>query len=114
MRRLRFLHALPIPARKALKKLGTDLRDARLRRRLPMELVAERAFFNRKTLRKIENGDAGVSMGAYASLLFVLGMTERLKDIADARFDGVGLSLEEERLPKRIRARKKERFGTPA
>jgi hypothetical protein len=48
-------------------------------------------------------------MGAYASLLFVLGMTERLKDLADVRFDRVGLSLEEERLPKRVRARKKER-----
>jgi hypothetical protein len=109
MRRLRFLHALPVPARTALQKLGADLRDARLRRRLSTTLAAERAFLNRKTLRKIENGDAGVSMGAYASLLFVLGMTERLKDLADARFDRVGLSLEEERLPKRVRSRKKER-----
>ena len=114
MRRLRFLHALPVPARAALQKLGADLRDARLRRRLSTTLAAERAFLNRKTLRKIESGDAGVSMGAYASLLFVLGMTERLKDLADARFDRVGLGLEEERLPKRVRARKKERQGTRA
>ena len=105
MRRLRFLHALPVPARTALQKLGADLRDARLRRRLSTTLAAQRAFLNRKTLRKVENGDAGVSMGAYASLLFVLGMTERLKDLADARFDRAGLSLEEERLPKRVRSR---------
>jgi hypothetical protein len=111
MRRLRFLHALPVPARTALQKLGADLRDARLRRRLSTTLAAGRAFLNRKTLQKVENGDPGVSMGAYASLLFVLGMTERLKDLADARFDRVGLSLEEERLPKRIRSRKKERLG---
>jgi hypothetical protein len=50
-------------------------------------------------------------MGGYASLLFVLGMADRLGDLADARFDRVGLTLEEERLPKRIRARKKESAG---
>src|SRR2546429_3339064 len=103
MRTLRFLHALPIPARNALRKLGADIRDARLRRRLSTTLVAQRGFLNRKTLRKIEKGDAGVSIGGYASLLFVLGMTDRLGDLADARFDRVGLTLEEERLPKRDR-----------
>jgi transcriptional regulator with XRE-family HTH domain len=111
MRTLRFLHALPIPARNALRKLGADIRDARLRRRLSTTLAAQRAFLNRKTLRKIENGDAGVSIGAYASLLFVLGMTDRIGDLADARFDRVGLTLEEERLPKRVRARKKDGLG---
>jgi transcriptional regulator with XRE-family HTH domain len=112
MRGIRFLHALPVPARNALRKLGSDLRDARLRRRLSTTVTAERAFLNRKTLAKIEKGDPGVSMGAYASLLFVLGMTDRLADIADARFDGAGLALEEERLPKRIRSSKKGRTRT--
>jgi transcriptional regulator with XRE-family HTH domain len=107
MRPIRFLHALALPARRALGKLGSDLKDARLRRRLSTTLVAERAFLNRKTLRKIEMGNAGVSMGAYASVLFVVGMTDRLADVADSRFDRTGLTLEEERLPKRIRATKK-------
>ena len=44
-------------------------------------------------------------MGAYASVLFVLGMTERLAELTDPRFDRVGLALEEERLPQRIRSR---------
>lgn len=109
MRNPRFLHALPIPARTALRKLGADLRDARLRRRLPTTLAAERAFLNRKTLAKTEKGDPGVSIGAYASLLFVLGMTDRLAELADARYDRIGLTLEEERLPKRVRMRKQER-----
>jgi len=98
-------HALPIPVRNALRKLGRDIRDARLRRRLPTAIVANRAFIDRKTLGKVENGAPGVSMGACATVLFVLGMTDRFADLADARFDGVGLSLEEERLPKRIRSR---------
>jgi hypothetical protein len=97
--------ALPIPVRNALGKLGGDLRDARLRRRLPTTVVANRAFIDRKTLGKIEKGDPGVSVGAYATVLFVLGMTDRFADLADARFDRVGLALDEERLPKRIRSK---------
>ncbi len=94
---------LPLPAARALHKLGSDIRDARLRRRVPMDVMAERAFVNRKTVAKAEHGDPTVSMGTYATLLFVLGMTERLADLADVRNDRVGLALEEERLPKRIR-----------
>lgn len=73
-----------------VKKIGT-------------ELMAERAGFSRITLSKIEKGDSGASVGAYVSALFVLGMLDRLQDIADARHDLIGLILEEERLPKRIR-----------
>lgn len=66
--------------------------------------MAERAFISRNTLARVEKGDAGVSMGIYASVLFVLGMVDRLGELADAAGDPVGLSLEEERLPRRIRS----------
>ena len=39
-------------------------------------------------------------------MLFVLGMIGRFAEIADVRFDTLGLSLDEERLPRRIRSRK--------
>ena len=68
-----------------------------------MALMAERAFISRNTLTRVEKGDPGVSMGIYASVLFVLGMADRLGDLADAANDPVGLSLEEERLPRRVR-----------
>ena len=45
--------------------------------------MAERAGISKVTLAKIEKGEAGVSMAAYSSVLFCLGMIERLKDIAD-------------------------------
>jgi hypothetical protein len=41
-------------------------------------------------------------MGSYATILFVLGLTARLDELADQRHDSVGLALEEEHLPKRI------------
>ena len=96
---------LPIPVRRTLRKVGTDIRDARRRRRIPTAVMSERALISRMTLNKVEKGDPGVSLGIYATVLFVLGMTDRLAELADARHDAVGLSLEEERLPQRIRIR---------
>jgi len=103
--------SIPIPVKRGLRKLGRDLRDARRRRRLPVALVAERASISRVTLGKIERGDPGVSFGNYAMTLFVLGLADRLADLADVRNDAVGLDLEEARLPERIRLR---RTATPA
>src|SRR5579863_5312063 len=97
---------LPIPARRALRKLGHDIRDARRRRRIPAAIAAERASISRTTLVKIEKGDPGVAMGLYSTVLFVMGMAERLGDVADPRNDNVGLQLEEERLPQRIRSKR--------
>ena len=79
------------------------MRDARRRRRIATAVMAERASISRTTLYKVERGDPGVSLGSYATVLFVLGMVERLGDLADPRNDAVGLALEEEHLPQRIR-----------
>ena len=65
--------------------------------------MAERASISRTTLNKIEKGHLGVALGHYATVLFVLGMVERLADIADVRDDQLGLDLAEEFLPQRIR-----------
>ncbi|PIR38097.1 MAG: hypothetical protein COV35_07610 [Alphaproteobacteria bacterium CG11_big_fil_rev_8_21_14_0_20_39_49] len=102
---------LPIPVQKALRKLGKDISDARRRRRITMELFSERAGFSRLTLANIEKGEPTVSMGAYASALFVLGLTDHIGQIADASRDIVGRELEEENLPKRIRMPSKPNGG---
>ena len=94
---------LPIPVQKGLRRLGKNISDARRRRRIATELMSERSGFSRITLSKIEKGDPSVSMGAYASALFVLGMSDHLALVADASHDIVGRELEEENLPKRIR-----------
>jgi len=103
---------LPIPVRRALRKLGADIRDARRRRRIPTSVMAERALMSRTTLNKIEKGDPGVRLGMYATVLFVLGMTERLSDVADPAHDAIGLRLQEERLPQRIRRPASSKEGT--
>jgi transcriptional regulator with XRE-family HTH domain len=97
---------LPLPVKRALAKLGEDIRNARLRRRITTTMMAERAFITRTTLRKVEHGNAGVSLGIYATVMFILGLTPRLAELADTRADEVGLQLEEERLPQRVRQRR--------
>jgi transcriptional regulator with XRE-family HTH domain len=93
----------PIPVARALQKLSRDLRDARRRRRIPVALLAQRASISRTTLNKIEKGDPGVALGHYATVLFSLGMIDRLAEVADPRYDAVGYALDEERLPQRVR-----------
>jgi len=98
---------LPIPTRSALVKLGQDINSARRRRRITKALMAERAGIAINTLTRIERGDHNTSMAAWASTFFVLGLTDKLRGLADPSNDLTGLMLEEERLPKRIRYKRK-------
>lgn len=103
---------LPIPVLKALRKLGADISDARRRRRIPTKLLAERADISPRTLSKIEKGEGGVAMASYASVLFALGMLQRLQDVANAAYDQTGREIEEANLPKRVRLpQKKDEAG---
>lgn len=103
MKSSRAKHGLPISVRRALLKLGADVSTARRRRRIPMELLAQRAFITRKTLSRIERGDSGVSLGIFASVMFGLGLLDRVTNLVDPSSDALGLQLEEGALPRRIR-----------
>lgn len=96
-------HHPPAAVRRVLRKLGADIHDARRRRKLPMAIVAERAFTSRSTLQKIEAGDANVGIGIYAAVLQALGLLDGLGDIADIGRDTVGQALASAELPKRVR-----------
>ena len=93
---------------RSLLKLGSDIKSARLRRRLPMALVAERAGISTRTLSNIEKGDAGVSLGNVAAVIYAMGIGTPFSDILDQKNDSFGLMLDEERLPKRARLPKQE------
>ncbi|MGH7814647.1 MAG: hypothetical protein ACREQI_11685 [Candidatus Binataceae bacterium] len=100
--------AVPVPVTRTLRKLGHDIRDARRRRRIPVAILAQRASISRMTLNKVEKGNPGVSVGTYATVLFALGMADRLAEVADPSHDAVGRELEEEHLPERIRLSRRQ------
>lgn len=93
---------LPLAAERAVRKLGSDIRDARRRRRISTTIMAERAGISRPTLRKVEEGDPAVSLGIYANVLYVLGLEEGLVRLADAANDQLGMELQDDELPERI------------
>jgi hypothetical protein len=74
-----------------------------------MAIAAQRASISKPTLIKVERGNPGVSIGSYATVLFVMCMEDRLSYLIDPKNDPVGLQLEEEHLPQRIRGARKRK-----
>jgi transcriptional regulator with XRE-family HTH domain len=95
--------AIPLPAAHALRKLGRDLALARRKRGISTADMASRLFVSRDTLWRLERGDPTVSLGTLVTAAFVLQLHDRLADLAAPASDDLALSLDERRLPKRIR-----------
>lgn len=87
-----------------LRQFGDRLRMARLRRRLPAKQVAERAGMSPITLRSLEQGGSGVTMGAYLAVMQVLGIEKDLDLLGKA--DPLGRALQDAQLPARAKTRR--------
>lgn len=97
--------AVLLPAlQKLLVSLGENIRLARLRRKFSATIVAERAGITRNTLRAIERGDPSVMIGAYAKVLFCLGLEKELDLLAHD--DELGRKLQDAKLLIKKRAPK--------
>ena len=90
---------LPRKLADKLKQVGEQIRFARLRRNITLELVAERAQCSRLTAAKIEKGDPTVSMGAYLRVLFALQLADDIDMIA--KNDPLGRELQDMKERKR-------------
>lgn len=95
---------LPRMAR-LLEGFGANLKLARLRRKYSAETVAQRAGITRRTLSKVEQGDAGVALGVYARVMQVLRLEN---DLAQLGVDDVlGRKLQDAGLMPKLRAPKR-------
>ena len=99
--------AIPLPAAYALRKLGRDLALARRKRGISTGDMAGRLFVARDTLWRLERGDPTVALGTLATAAFVLQLHDRLANLAAPATDDLALSLDERRLPQRIRRARK-------
>ncbi len=91
-----------------LKTVGESIKLARLRRKITTTMLAERAGISRVTLRKVENGESGVTLGIYANALFCLGLEKDLLLLASD--DPLGRRLQDAELThtkERVAKRKK-------
>jgi len=97
---------LPMPAERAIRKLGSDLALARRRRHISQQSLAERMGASLSTVRRMEKGDPRVPIHFIARALQVFGEIEALAGLIDSARDDIGLVLMDERLPQRVRSKR--------
>ena len=92
-----------------LDKLGDFLRLARKRRGWRQEDVAQRLKVSIDTIKRVEKGGKGVSIGHVLDLLSLYQRLETFAEVVNPYKDEVGISMEAERSPKRISANRYDR-----
>ena len=92
-----------------LGQIGKDLQMARKRRRITVQRAAEMMGTSLSSVRRMEAGDPSVRIETYLAALEVYQLDHTLR-FADPEDDRIGLALEKQRLPQRIRNRKESRL----
>ena len=91
----------PAAVEAALKRLGSNIRTARLRRKIRLEDLAGRIGVSRFALADAEKGKPTTSIVIYAGALWALGLMEDMHRLADPDGDTEGKTLERIRSPKK-------------
>ena len=74
----------PIRTRRAAAQLGAQLAETREAQRLSVDQLAERASITRGTVRRVENGDPGVGLGEFLTVVRALGQLDALMAALEA------------------------------
>lgn len=87
------LQAPPFAVEQALRKLGTNLRIARLRRKLTIEQVAEKIGTGKRAIMAAERGKPSTLIAVYGALLWTYGFLGPFENLANPADDKEGLAL---------------------
>ena len=97
-----------------LRRLGENLRAARVARDVSLADAARRAGLSIQTLRALERGAPGVSLETVALILWQMNMLEHLMAVADPAADEEGRRLAVLRAPTRARGARNQSAGQKA
>ena len=106
--RNKLLAAPPYAVEQTLKRLGANLRTARLRRNLTIGDMAQKIGTGRRAVADAEKGKPSTGIAVHAAMLWALDLLEPLADVAAPEKDEQGQSLALSR--ERVRARPKARL----
>ena len=97
------LEAPPYQVEQALKRLGANLRTARIRRKFTINEVAQKIGTGPRAVMDAEKGKVSTTVGVYAALLWAYDLLDPLSELADPLADEQGLRLAAANENKRVR-----------
>ena len=93
----------PLEVTTTVQRLGEHIRQARIRRHMSQEELAQACDITRKTLYALERGNPGTTVGTVFAVLWKLGLLSTAAALADPDTDEHGKILEAARRPNRVR-----------
>jgi transcriptional regulator with XRE-family HTH domain len=85
--------APPYAIEQALKRLGANLRTARLRRHFTIEEIAQKIGAGRRAIMDAEKGKTTTAIAVYAALLWAYDLLPAMDELANPAKDESGLIL---------------------
>lgn len=102
--------APPYAVEQVIKRLGANLRTARLRRNLTIREVAEKIGTGPRAVSDAEQGKITTGIAVYTALLWAYDLLEPIEVLADPSRDRAGLALAGQR--ERARSGKPEELDS--
>ena len=95
--------APPYAVEQTLKRLGANLRTARVRRGLSVDAISKKIGTGPRAVTDAERGKPSTGIAVFAALLWVFDLLDQLDAVGDPNRDSQGQALAKAREPSRPR-----------
>jgi transcriptional regulator with XRE-family HTH domain len=93
----------PYAVEQTLKRLGANLRTARIRRGLTVEAVSKKIGTGVRAVSDAEHGKPSTAVAVYVALLWAYDLLAQFDSLPDAARDAEGQALDKRRQRPRVR-----------